>query len=162
MTDIVHNEASYDPYHAAALLFANDIKLATLFTDVAKKAETQGWLQGVIYTASTTFRSHGCSVSAKEVLETLGNELEMACRISCEYDVAPLRQVIPDLPFGVDADYHQIEVICVDDKDKRCSPEDMYCYAVEAAGPEGNCIITRFDSQEEAESFITANTQTVL
>lgn len=162
MTDIVHNVASYDPYHAAALLFANDIKLATLFTDVAKKAETQGWLQGVIYTASTTFRSHGCSVSAKEVLETLGNELERACQISCEYDVAPLRRVIPDLPFGVDAEYHELKVVCVDDNDIECTIEDAYCYAVEATGPEGNCIITRFDSQEDADSFIKANTQTVL
>lgn len=161
MSDIQHDE-EIDPFHAAAMAFAGDTQLEALFTGVAKKAETQGWLQGVIYATSLIFRSHGCSVSAKEALETLGNELEIACRISCEFDVAPLRQVIPDLPFGVDAEYHQIEVICVDDRDKRCNPEDVYCYAVEAAGPEGNCIITRFDTQEEAESFITANTQAVL
>ncbi|WLZ51985.1 hypothetical protein QPR65_22360 (plasmid) [Enterobacter hormaechei] len=157
MTDIVHNVASYDPYHAAALLFANDIKLATLFTDVAKKAEAQGWLQGVIYTASTTFRSHGCSVSAKEVLETLGNELERACRISCEYDIAPLRLVIPDLPFGVDAEYQDLKVVCIDDNDIKCSPEDTYCYAVEGVGPEGSCIITRFETRQEAEKYIEDN-----
>ena len=152
-----HHDEEIDPLRATAMAFAGNTQLEALFTDVAKKAETQGWLQGVIYATSLIFRSHGCSVSAKEALETLGNELETACRVSCEFDVAPLRQVIPDLPFGVDADYHQIEVICIDDGDKKCDPEDVYCYAVEAAGPEGNCIITRFDTQEEAEKFISAN-----
>ncbi|EGJ2216369.1 MULTISPECIES: hypothetical protein [Enterobacteriaceae] len=123
-----------------------------------KEIEKKGWWRGVIYAVSDIYRRHGDSVAAEVTLRELGQDLHEACRVSCEYDVLPLRVIISDLPFGEDAEYDNLRIIPVDLDDEECTDTDADYY--EVRGEYGNVTVTvsRFNERSSAEEFISTNT----
>jgi hypothetical protein len=129
----------------------------TELTDAEKEAEKLGWWRGVIFAVSHIYSGHGCSVSAKEALESLGAELHDACRNSCEFDVRPLRRVINDLPLGEDADYCHLRVAPVDGDGEDCPEEEAFEFEVRGDYAGQTEVISSFDEIEAANSFMESN-----
>lgn len=126
-------------------------------TEREQEIEKKGWWRGVIYAVSDIYRSHGDSVAASETLSALGKELPLACRVSSEYDVLPLRRVICDLPFGEDAYYNNLRVVPIDFDGKECVMEDADGFEVRGESGDETVIISRFDEEITAQSYILEN-----
>ncbi|EBR5803919.1 hypothetical protein T040_22095 [Salmonella enterica subsp. enterica serovar Senftenberg] len=122
-----------------------------------KEIEKKGWWRGVIYAVSDIYRSHGDSVAAEDTLLELGQDLHEACRVSCEYDVLPLRVIISDLPFGEDAEYDNLRIVPVDLDDKECTDADADYYEVRGEYGNETVTVSRFSERNSAEDFIREN-----
>ncbi|EBC8304221.1 hypothetical protein DAB59_16335 [Salmonella enterica] len=120
--------------------------------------EKKGFWRGVIFAIADMVRGHGECVIAKDVLETLGGDLHSACRVSSEYDVLPLREVISDLPFGEDAEYVNLRTVPLDFNDKECTDADADYYEVREEYGNETVTVSRFNERSSAEEFISTNT----
>lgn len=129
-----------------------------ILSEHEKEIEKKGWWRGVIYAVSDIYRSHGDSVAAEDTLRELGQDLHEACRVSCEYDVLPLRVIISDLPFGEDAEYDNLRIIPVDLDDEECTDTDADYYEVRGEYGKETVTVSRFNERSSAEEFISTNT----
>ncbi|HDC4528945.1 TPA: hypothetical protein O8U08_004370 [Enterobacter cloacae] len=129
-----------------------------ILSEHEKEIEKKGWWRGVIYAVSDIYRSHGDSVAAEDTLRELGQDLHEACRVSCEYDVLPLRVIISDLPFGEDAEYDNLRIIPVDLDDEECTDTDADYYEVRGEYGNETVTVSRFNERSSAEEFISTNT----
>ena len=92
----------------------------------------------------------------------MGGDLHSACRVSSEYDVQPLREVISDLPFGEDAEYVNLRTVPLDFNDKECTSADADYYEVRGEYGNETVTVSRFNERSSAKEDVEYLTLNVL
>lgn len=120
--------------------------------------EGRGFFRGIIYSAGFILRATGDTVTAKEMIQTLGGDIYTACKLSCEFDVEIIRYfLIPDAPFGQDAEYSDFKGVWFDfDDNETTDPSDIYTYAIKAFKPSENdtVYISKFNNESDYLDFL--------